>query len=96
MRTFAVLLFVVLAFAGIGFADIVPLNPYVSNASFEVPMTLGCNFPTGWSQNGTATGDAGNWNPSACPPGNTAGLVALDGKQVGYINNSSGENGLSN
>src|ERR1022692_2026158 len=59
-------------------------------------MTLGCNFPTGWSQNGTATGDAGNWNPSACPPGNTAGLVALDGKQVGYINNSSGENGLSN
>ena len=55
------------------------------NPSFEVPLTSCCNFPAGWSDGGTATGDAVNWNPSDYP---AAGLVALSGNQVGYVNNS--------
>ena len=50
-------------------------------------------MPAGWFSGGTATGDAGNWNPSVFPG---ASLIALNGDQVGYINNYSGADSLNN
>jgi hypothetical protein len=82
-----------LAMSPLAQADIISLNTFVKNASFEVPVTSCCSFPSYWSQGGTATGDAGNWTPSDFP---SAGLTALGGNQVGYINNYSGENPAPN
>jgi hypothetical protein len=75
-----------LAMSPLAQADIISLNTFVKNASFEVPVTSCCSFPSYWSQGGTTTGDAGNWDPSSLP---AAGLSAFGGTQVGYINNYS-------
>jgi hypothetical protein len=56
----------------------------VANASFETPFTSCCSFPDGWSQGGTAVGDAGNWDPTSDP---NSGLAPSDAFQVAYINN---------
>jgi len=77
-----------LAMSPLAQADIISLNTFVKNASFEIPVTSCCSFPSYWSSGGTATGDAGNWAPSSFQP---EGLSALSGTQVGYINNYSGE-----
>ena len=86
----------IIALICVGPAIAAPINlePFIINASLEAPVTTCCAMPAGWFQGGTAVGDAGNWNPSVFP---NASLQALDGDQVGYINNYSGANsGLTN
>jgi len=87
-------LFAVLGLAGVVAPALAEsLNPFVTNPSFEVPVTGCCNFPTGWSSGGPANGNAGNWNPSSDP---AALITALNGSQVAYINNYTGQDGMNN
>src|ERR1039457_3827445 len=69
-------------------ADVVSLNPFIQDGSFENPATICCASPTGWFQGGTTIGYAGNFDPLQWQgyPG-TTNLVALTGNEVAYVNN---------